>query len=254
MKILLSIKITILILLSVVTYSFYLHNTNIKNIKKAVIVIENKTSNLNGSGLIVKKNDHYFLLTNKHVCKPNNYEKEDWVFHNNDNYYYEEIHNNQKFHMLNYDVCFVKLKSKFYNLNHFYSVDYKVNSIVKLFLNKTNNLNHLTQNRTSKLIIQKGKYLKTLKAISFLNTSSSKVKVIKQQNSSVTNIKIIQGDSGSPLFNDYGELVGIAFGTKYKCPLPVNILDRDSEAKIVKHSYFISSKYFLNALQSHDFK
>ena len=180
-------------------FSIYFTNQTIKHLKN--VSYQLFYPSYSGSGIAVKIKNKNFLLTNRHVCSPNGRTKPFVnVILNNDNglkfvkYYYKDV-------LLSPygDLCLIPVGNEIasYSMN-----DNK--SILKKYFIKLKSDVMITKNYSDKMMIKYGKNLELKESEMTPNFKAR-----------FSTLKIIPGDSGSPIFDNHLRLKSLAFATLF---------------------------------------
>lgn len=188
-----------------------------QKINQSTVFLGNITKDYSGSGLVIKKGQNKYVLTNAHVCnKTEEKGQEKWLI-KNDSVEWFFVKNSEKYSNTSLDYCFMEYMGTVpaYDLDR-KDLFYK---LAEYFLPYEDSVYHYSRNRTINNVILKRKtrfddYLK--ENIMALKGKNNSYDYVVKKESYKIDAKIVSGDSGSPLFNYLGELKGQVFGQQLK--------------------------------------
>lgn len=232
--------------ISLILFKHYLEYEIKQKITKSTVIVRDYVYGTQGSGLVIVKNKQKYILTNEHVCKKDRSgidnlaiitdAIEDKIVVYNDDKYSEKI----------IDICFIKYGGiiQGYNLDRNEKI-FKIYDSLP-FQQKGNSILHYTRIRNDfdKILINEGKTGQYIyKTIFDTTNSEDSFKNIKIHSNTVY-LKIVSGDSGSPLFKRNGEMEGVVFAQKTKDKKKGMKLTRKEEEKLVLLGFYTKINYF----------
>ena len=205
-------------------YKFqYLYKKQKSVLNSSVYVsIKDDLKESGGSGIIIKNDDKFYVLTNAHVCLSSNFNhiKEN-ISKNKISYEFYNEKNNIKLsttvknliYSIEYDTCLIPIsKSKFsYNIEKEPFFMPKAHKNLKYFsyqtsYGKSKKLNKFTGKIKRKIFNQSFSY------IDFKN--KKRRKFFKLKKGSIIDAPVISGQSGSPVFDSNWNLISLIMGNQ----------------------------------------
>lgn len=234
-----------ILFISSILFSIFLEHEIKQKIIKSTVIIEDYVLMSKGSGLVVLRNGQKYILTNNHVCKKDKSGVDHWAITTNEIKDKIVVFDDNKHSDKTLDVCFVQYNGvvQGYNLDR---TDYifKIYDILP-FKHKDSNVYHYTRirNQNDDILINKGKTGDYIYSTRFETTNSDYAMETIKKHSNIIYLKIISGDSGSPLFYKDGKMEGVVFAQKTKDKKKRD-LTRKEEEKLVLLGFYTKFKYF----------
>lgn len=205
-------KLTILLTLGLASIGFAdMSKVTAKSLNNVTVMVSNKTKSSGGSGVILKSSDKGTLvLTNSHVCGV--LKKDGGLISTNKGDFLVERYKRSNKH----DICLVEIVS---DLNKSTKIANNVEFGEKVYVSGHPYLlpNTLTEGYLSNaleitlLIDVKKCTEKEMKNSAFLCFWYNGMPIIKNFTAQTTSAFIAPGNSGSGVFNEKGEIIGLAF-------------------------------------------